>query len=374
MFHQEWQFTAREYTFERVIQVSEKYFPGGHATWTYAPHAYVQDQLWWDSTWFNNDKINTTNGRLSISPSKSAGVRTACLEQPISLNTSALDFPLLTEVERYVFPLNKTIQVDPSLWSDDGDTFRLPDIVRTPWIPQTDAQSIGSVTAGLVVMAPLEPNTTHRESLAYSIDARWIDTVNSQSDGLLDIAISAEIFDPTTGSATSILEPAAKNWTPISANEDWLNALLPHLPYITPDLQLSLPATTLANLLMRSNHSLLGPKSQYPNDDEPYFFWEFVISTLFADAISRLGFAKQLESDFTYVTDSDNTNPCVGTGCYMGCKVNPGPGDAPIPNLCNGPPPQETGFTKQTLQAKLVNGKLYPCCHLTKCKKKTKDS
>ena len=365
MFHHEWSFISRETNFERQVSLVEGDGSDFPETWVYSPHVatgYVQDQLWWDNTWFLNPNYDY-GGRTSSVETTSPAARTTCLWQNITLNTTEIEFPALSEFTIYEYDSKATIKVPLSLWTDDNKTFVEPDVVRTLWVSQNDAQSIGSVTAGIIVMEAMEyPNVTGRSSLVCSVDARWVKTFTSQADGGSDIAVTAQI--KSEGYALNGLSgysflPVNGSWSTITATTDWIQALLPTVPYLEPTLQLSRPASTLANILMNSNHAQI-ENTTWPDGylDRPYIFWEFVISTLFADGIARVGYAQQFDAS-VYVNPSDNTSrSCSGGQCTNSCKPSPGSGEPNTPNICAGPPPNETGFTLMSMQGSFQSGKL----------------
>ena len=355
MFHHEWTFISRETNFERQLSLVEGDGSQYPETWVYSPHVatgYIQDQLWWDNTWFQNPKYDYS-GRTSTVETKSPAARTTCLWQNITLNTTELEFPALSEFSVYEYDSRATVKVSPSLWTDDNETFVEPRVVRTLWIPQTDAQNIGSVTAGIIVMEHLQnSNATARSSLVCSVDARWVNTNTNQADGGSDIAITAQIdseAQPSGGLSGYSFLPTSNSWSKITATDDWIQALLPTVPYLEPKLQLSQPASTLANILMSSNHNLIG-NTTWPDGyiKRPYIFWEFVISTLFADGIARIGYAQQFNAN-VYVKGSDNTTTL--------CKPNPGSGEPAPPAICPGPPPNEVSYTSMSMQGSFQSGK-----------------
>ena len=285
-----------------------------------------------------------------------------CVWQNITINSTKLEFPTLSEFLIYEYDSITTVDVASSLWTDNGQTFLEPEVVRTLWIPQKDAQSIGSVTAGIVVMEALEhPTDTSRSSLACAVDARWVETYTNQADGGSDIAITAQIKTegqiPGGMSGYAFL-PVSDSWTTITATTDWIQALLLPVPYLESSVQLSQPASTLANLLMSSNHTRIEGTS-WPDGyrDRPYLFWEFVISTLFADGIARVGYAQQIDAN-VYVCGSDDTlRSCAGGQCSYECKPNPVAGGPTPPHICPGPPPNEAGYTMMSMQGAFQKGR-----------------
>ena len=94
-------------------------------------------------------------GRNSSVQTKSPAVRTVCISQNITVDTREIEFPALSAFEIYQYDSKTKIEVSATLWTNDGKTFIDPNRVKTVWIPQADAQKIGTVTTGLIVMAPL---------------------------------------------------------------------------------------------------------------------------------------------------------------------------------------------------------------------------
>ena len=368
VFYIDWTFLSRESSFVREISVHEGDRLGSPESWTYAPHAatgYVQDQLWWDSSWFIPSDHFQANGRTSGVVSKSAFSKTVCLWQIISLNSTQVILPTLTD-DVYVYGQQKNISVPSSLWASDGRGFIDPEIVRTLWIDQSEVQQLGSVTAGLIIMEPVvSPDATNRAALGCAVDARWADSTTNQTDGLTDIAITTDILraGPTgTGFVSKASWPVTGSWSKVTATSEWLQALTPTLPYLSSALNLSIPATTLANLLMRANHFNIPPPDPAMGGYEvrPYKFWEFVVSTLFADALSRVGYAQQLDAQSTYVNGSiDISTSCDDGPCTFTCKIA-GPGAPNMWNICSGPPPSNGNFTQMALEGKILGSKSLP--------------
>ena len=186
--------------------------------------------------------------------------------------------------------------------------------VRTVWID--GAQDIDAVTAGLIILAPLtNSNDTTRSALGCSIDARWDESHHVQSDGPLDIAISADVVgqrhDDSGGSG--FLPANNSDWKNIKATTDWLEALTPTVPYLSSTLDLTNPASTIANLFMSTGHTNFPPIESVENGygDNPYQFWESVIATYFAEGVARVGYSQQLESPVFFVErSSPGTDQC----------------------------------------------------------------
>ena len=322
-------------------------------TWARTPHVatgYVQNILWWDTTWFNKYQ----GQRITTVMSKAPNVRTACLWQTIATNTSEIQFPLLESYETYRYNSNASVPVQPDTWSQDNVSFVSPDIARTVWID--GAQDIDAVTAGLIILAPLiNPNDTTRTALGCSIDARWDESHHVQSDGPLDITITADIVNPRPDdSGGSMFLPANNtDWTNIKATMDWLEALTPTVPYLSPTLNLTGPASTIANLFMSTAHAHF-PRIDSVEDGysaNPYQFWEFVIATYFAEGIARVGYSQQQGSAVFFV---DGSYP--GTGQ---CTVFIPPAWHTL-DICAEDRPQGINLTPFSLKGQIMASKFSP--------------
>ena len=251
---------------------------------------------------------------MSTVKSNAANVRTACLWQTIATDTSEIQVPQLELYETYRYDANASLAVNPDIWSQDNVSFIIPDLVRTVWID--GAQDIDAVTAGLIILAPLtNSNDTTRSALGCSIDARWDESHHVQSDGPLDIAISADVVgqrhDDSGGSG--FLPANNSDWKNIKATTDWLEALTPTVPYLSSKLNLTSPASTIANLFMSTDHASFPPIESVENGygDNPYQFWESVIATYFAEGVARVGYSQQLESPVFFVErSSPSTDQC----------------------------------------------------------------
>ena len=273
----------------------------------------------------------------------------------------------MEEYESYTFDQNTTVAVSPSLWSHDNQTFIDPDIVRTVWVPQEAVESIGSVTAGLVILAPVDhTDQSTRSALGCAVDARWADSQSSQADGPLDIAVTANVLHRRRqypGLLGNRFLPVEGSWSRIVATLDWLQALTPTVPYLSPEFNLSTPGSTIANLLMSTSHFQIAPIDASSNRyyDHPYDFWEFVVSTLFADGVARVGYSQQLESDTIYVDGLRPTSsmPCSGDDCAGHCRNNTASG-SPNQLICGGPPPDDSNYTVMGFRGDLANSKPLP--------------
>lgn len=270
----------------------------------------------------------------------------------MTINTIQVQFPLLELYRTYFYNTAASVTVKPDVWSQNNASFVNPDqVVRTVWID--GAQSIEAVTAGLVVLGPLaSPNETVRPALACSIDARWADSNHIQSDGPLNIAISADVKHPRhdDGSGSGFLPANNSHWKHIKASMAWLDALTPTVPYLSSTLDLTSPASTIANLLMSTEHAQLLPIDSFEHryQDAPYQFWEFLIATYFADGVARVGYSRQLSSSIFFVEGSDREgHDCVKSISVAGHNVSTCPEDRP----------QSANLTAFSLEGQLTGSK-----------------
>ncbi|KAK3174394.1 hypothetical protein OEA41_001640 [Lepraria neglecta] len=343
-FSWDWTLLLRELSFPRVIGGAEAVGSTSPETWAFAPHiatAFRQNQLWWDRSWFR--RFNA-NGRASTVESQMAAL------------------PNLKEYEFYTYNIQssawtKAVAVSPDLWSKDGQSFIDRESVKTQWIEYTAE----AVTAGVVIMeAMTNISLPTRSILACAVDARWAKAQSQQIDGPISpsqaavtaTALHQRLVHPIEGYTMNIPEVSSHgflpvndtSWRPITASLDWLEALTPEVPYISPTLNLSTPASTLANIFMSTNHTSIAATN---NTNEYmigtlYNFFETVISTLVADGISRVGYASQLESATFYAN-----------GAESACRSDI------LPNVCPGPPLSED-FTMMHIRGDLTDSTPLP--------------
>ena len=344
--HEDWSFIARENTFAREVIVHEHI-----ETWARTPHVatgFVQNILWWDTAWLN--KFNSK--RVSTVKSKAPNVRTACHLQTIASNTSEIQFPRLESFKTYRYDFTASVAIQPGIWSQNHVSFAGPDLVRTIWID--GAQNIDAVTAGLMILAPLNNSKdTSRSALACSIDARWDESYHVQSDGPLDNAITVDVVGPRhdDGEGSGFLPANNSGWKNIKANIDWLEALTPISPFSYSKLNLTSNVSTIAHLLMSTDHALFAPTDSDKNEFKanPYHFWEFLIAAYFADGVARIGYAQQLESAAIFVERPDSeAHRCVFLTPPASLNLD----------ICPEDRPKGVNLTAFSLQGRITNSEL----------------
>ena len=294
----------REPTFNYVISGTEAVGGVNPDTWVSAPHlatAFRQAQLYIDPSW---QYLNGANGHTASVETQMAAVRTVCFPQDVEVDTTSILLPVLKEYEYYTYNIqssdwNTQVAVSPDLWSADNKSFIDPEIVRTRWIEY----AADAVTAGVLIMGAMTNNSlSTRSILACAVDARWAKAQSQQSDGPLSSEapvtptalhqrqaqeVDGWILNMGEVDNHGFLPINDSSWVPISVSLDWLEALTPDVPYVFPTLNLSKPASTLANILMSTNQSYIRPTLDVEDyiAITPYNFYETVIATLFAIVI-----------------------------------------------------------------------------------------
>ena len=343
-FFRQWDLVMREPKVMRVIGGNEQIVNNTSETWAFAPHmatALRQWQLWWVPSWFFRFD---SNGRSSTVKSNMTAVRTVCLQHNVTTDTTVIDFPDLKEFETYTYNGTLSATLGPNAFGQDSQGFEDPDTVRTVWINNTDED----FTAKLIIMeAMANVSSSIRSILACAVDARWVQAHSQQSDRVSYAAITSKALDerpfkPPKKNYTSPVEtkdhaflPTNGSWLRITANLDFLNALTPVVPYLSPAQDLTKPASTISNIFMSMGYRIippLTPRSEYKQYYN-YAFYETAVSTLVADGISRIGYSRQLESATFYANDTEDEL------------------------IKSGPPPDAENFTEMQMDGDLLGSR-----------------
>lgn len=345
-FFRDWELVMHEPKLMRVIGGKEAVPNTTSETWAFAPHmatAWRQWHLWWVPSWFFRFD---SNGRSSTVKSNMTAVRTVCLQHNVTTDTTVIEFPDLKEFETYTYNGTLSATLGPNAFGQDGQGFEDPDTVRTVWINNTD----GDFTAKLIIMeAMANISSSIRSILACAVDARWVQAHSQQSDMVSWAAITATAlherpFKPPKMSYTSAVEtkdhaflPTNGSWLRITANLDFLNALTPVVPYLSPTLDLTKKASTISNIFMSMGYRIIPPlttlsKNEYYYNYN-YNFYETAVSALVADGISRIGYSRQLESATFYANDTKDEQ------------------------IKSGPPPDAENFTEMQMDGDLLGSK-----------------
>ena len=345
-YSRQWDLVMREPKLMRVIVGNEPIVNTTSETWAFAPHmatALRQWQLWYVPSWFF--RFNS-NGRSSTVKSNMTAVRTVCLQHNVTTDTTIIDFPDLKEFETYNYTRTLSAALGPNAFGQDGQGFEDPDTVRTVWMNNTDEV----FTAKLVIMeAMANISSSIRSILACAVDARWAQAYSQQSDMVSYAAITTTALDerslkPSKKSYTSPVEtkdhaflPTNGSWLRITANLDFLNALTPIVPYLSPTQNLTKPASTISNIFMSMGCRIIPPSPPTSLSEYKHYYnyavYETAVSTLVADGISRIGYSRQLESATFYANGTKD-------------KL-----------IESGPPPDAENFTEMQMDGNLLGSK-----------------
>ncbi|KAL8710251.1 MAG: hypothetical protein Q9220_005182 [cf. Caloplaca sp. 1 TL-2023] len=299
--------------------------------WSFAPHAstaLVMTNLWFDRHWYPRDDKPT--GQLTGDvEAEAVAVRTVCdpSVREIDHDTSSLDLPNLPAYDTWspgssqgnnfarVRLFNGTLGQNSTASLFDNQN------MTTVFIPL--GSEVTSVTTGLVILGPTSSNG-RRFSLVCSVDARWNKALHimtkSEDYGIGNVGntITAQLHDRRKKSdlSKSTLPLRGTSWRPIAAEPAWLQAALGYTtrfnlgypPYAIDAHGPTYKTTALGALLMARLKHL-------PKADTTLGYWinntnaaESVISTAFADAISRIGIERQ--QTFNGYTPIESVRSC----------------------------------------------------------------
>ena len=322
-----YQISPPEEKYPRIIEATPREAGVSAEAWSVAPHAatsFLLGSLWFDPRWYptNGKPTGIVSGEIVA---KAAVVRTVCSRDVKSFDrsTPTIPLPLLSQYNTWA-PNSDTegpyvnVSFPRSLW--ETSMMANPETVTTLWIPP--GLNMTSVTVGLVVFGQQVFNSSQRDGVVCSIDARWnrAKHISSKSvwNGLGNrgSTVSAQLSSQHTQEST-INGPLPieneDNWRHISAELEWLNSL----SYTVPANGGKISETEWLNTLgygvsanggnayssecTRANTTYLGNViltqvrpdniSATPWDPQRTTTIETTVSTVMADAISRIGLA-----------------------------------------------------------------------------------
>lgn len=286
--------------------------------WSFAPHAATslfQSTLWYDPHWYPTSK-HPSGDHSGMVSSEASAVRTVCTRhlQAFSNDTFNVSLPILPAYDTWTHgkahsgPYD-SIQLAEPLWSRSNSALTNMTEFTTVWIPAT--RDTGSTTTGLIVLGPLSSfNTTQRHGVTCSVDARW----NKAQHVSAELSLSGfgrDTFSISTirgGEQDNIITKALPiddgSWTHISAEKSWLEALTPQVPLRSKDSMKTTSRTTtaLANLIAASGVNWNKTKISSKAAESDIMNIETVVSTAVADAVSRVGLARQYRSPKYYAS------------------------------------------------------------------------
>ncbi|KAI4193697.1 MAG: hypothetical protein LQ350_008193, partial [Teloschistes chrysophthalmus] len=290
-----------EEMFPRHIEGTPK-IPGVYAeAWTFAPHApaaLVLTNMFADHRW-PPGKGNSTGTKSGEAEVEAAAVRTVCNPHILKISNTTRGFKL-PNLEQYGMwspddtrPDNYAYIPAPARFDKQMDNVNLTTIFLSP------SPEMASVTTGVLVLGPRNM-TGVRFALACSIDARWNKAVYTTVKNEPIIAKLRGVRSPSD-LVHSTLPVSGDYWRRITAELDSLEAALGYTtpfsfgyqPHAITHKTTSYNTTALGSIIIaRAKH--------LADKDTPSERWnsrtdavESVVSTVFADALSRIGIDRQ---------------------------------------------------------------------------------
>ena len=338
-----------EELYPRLLQWTPKAEGLSAEAWSFAPHvatSLFSTQLWQDPHWYPREK-KFSGENLAKTVAKAAAVRTVCSPniQTFDEKTLLVSIPLLEPYRTWIDGNATTgdfidVHLKKPLWGNSSRSLTTNKHPTTVFI--SPDPSVGSVTTGLVLMGPVRPSGD-RVSMVCSVDARWNRAVHSIKQsryyGLgnpgnpVTATISGRHSDHYI--IDGVLPMKSGDWTSINADPEWLEGALGYKvlfhSYVDPvsanirSAREQAQTSALGAFLMivgidvnKTSTSVADWDSGFVHQMEP------VISTAFADAISRTGYAQQAAT-IDFLTDfAEECMPIPGS-VHRGYQFCPGP-------------------------------------------------
>ncbi|KAL9588154.1 MAG: hypothetical protein Q9203_003026 [Teloschistes exilis] len=305
-----------EQSFRRHIEGTPRTPNVTAEAWTFAPHApasLVLTNMFADPQW-PTARSNSTGTKSGEVEAEAAAVRTVCNPRVLKLSnkTNGFELPNLTEydiwspedtrAENYAYILPHTTSYKQMGNKNLTTIFLSPDPKMT------------SVTTGVLILGP-ENVTGVRFAFACSVDARWNKAVHTIVENQPIIAKLRGRRDPSDLKNSTLPLPG-NHWRRITADRDSLEGALgyPTLfslgqqPYAIDTEARSYDTTALGSIVMARLKHLA-------EESTPIGYWsnntdavESVVSTVFADALSRIGIDRQ-QLDGSH-TPSESVKSC----------------------------------------------------------------
>ncbi len=270
-------------------------------TWSFTTHA-ATDRLQklltdvWQSAIFQMryDVLNDRSRYEFFSTSTSTVqtqipvVRVGCAPaQNLSEGETDIEFPIMPAFDYWSSATNLSL---PEILLNA----RRQDHAKITWVNLPPA--FGTTTAGTIVELPWDARTPTRVAFGCSIDARWTDSITSY-DG--QAPHEARILHTRPHGVDREFLPDSSHWKSIVVDPDWLAALSPPVPKNDPGYEPWGPSTmesifnaTGLPTWASSQKNLSSTNQTYVwNNHGPsaIIFTEYVVATVFADGLSRVG-------------------------------------------------------------------------------------
>ena len=356
-------------SFPRIIDGIPKVKDVSAECWTVTPHAATSlalTRLWGDPKWLAQG--NPTGIQSGQTSSGAAVVRTVCSPDIMLTRngTSEVSLPYLPAFETWSKDGRpgdeRTVKLRELLWVQSNISRSGNDHLTTVFVAPD--QAMASVTTGVVVLGPLT-NQSERIAMTCSIDARWNDAKHSMiksSDygiGNAGNSVYAILRGRNTQAdlKTMTLPVNDGSWRHVAADEAWLKGALGYQapynaryqPYYKGVEKRGYNTTALATLILARSLYSYGKQQNidYWRDSLPAM--ESVISTAFADVMSRTGSMRGIEARMMPMNSVKECQMLAGSAYFEFCPPPPASEAGTLSELhFNG---SRTGYTYQASKA-----------------------
>ena len=330
-------------SYPRIIDGTPKIKDISAESWTIAPHvatSRVLTRLWDGPQW--DAKGNQTGTQSGQSSSGAAVVRTVCSPKIIRTRngTSEVALPDLPAFETWMKDGRpgelRTIRLREPLWVQRTKSRAGNEHLTTLFVAPDPEMT--SVTTGVVVLGPITKGS-ERYAATCSIDARWNDAQHSmiKSDDYGIGNVGNSVFAVLRGRnvqadlKTMTLPVNDGSWRHVSADQSWLKGALGYQtpfnvrcqPYFKGVDSRGYNTTALATFILARAMYTEQRRSNIKDWRDSLPTMESVISTAFADVMSRTGSVREVEST---VLQMDSVRDCqreAGSNKYKFCPPPP---------------------------------------------------
>ncbi|KAL9620479.1 MAG: hypothetical protein Q9160_004948, partial [Pyrenula sp. 1 TL-2023] len=337
--------STQEGEWPRIIEGSPMVEGLSAEAWTFAPHAatsQVLTRVWSDPHW-ETGKRKLTGTLSGQAVSEAAVVRTVCSPeiQNTSNDTHTVKLPVLSEYEVWSHGNesegeSRSVQLPRSLWTNSNAS-----LINTPYVTTAFIQldlDMAAVTTGVLIVGRRR-RSGDRFLLSCSVDARWnhaLHVMTKSSDyGIGNsgnpISVKLRGRNKQDDLRNRTLPINDGNWRHISMDKYWLEGAIGYQtlynggyqPHAASDQKPFTRTTALGMLIMTRQGDTVKSKADLGDWLRFKPAIESVISTVFADAISRTGSPRQ------------QLSPTIPIDSVTRCGLVPGSSRY---NFCPGPP------------------------------------
>ena len=333
------QIFAPDSGFPRIIDGSPKVKNISAESWTIAPHvatSHALTRLWSGPQWAAGG--NPSGIQSGEASSDAAVVRTVCSPDIMMTRngTSEVSLPVLPAFETWTKGGRRgderTIKLREPLWVQRNSSRAGNNYLTTVFVaPDPD---MTSVTTGVVVLGPLT-HQNERIAMTCSIDARWNHArhsmVKSDDYGIGNIGNSVYAVlrgrNAQANLKTMTLPVNHSSWRHVNADQSWLKGALgyrtpfnPHFqPYFKGDDRRGYNTTALATFILARSMYTEQYRTSIPKWHDSLPAMESVISTAFADVMSRAGSVREINRTVLQVNSVSDCQLEAGSKKYRFC-------------------------------------------------------